>query len=442
MHGLSVIDLSSRQQVRVALACTLVKRAEDQPAFDAAFARWSAASRRREQPESPPVTAPATADGAAHSPPPTAAAEAIRGDLLAALSGMSSADGLEAIAARAAARWSGLGIVSGTERYHVQRVLRALALSDLAQDAVAARRDGADGTLAGLEARLARADVEALLDEFHRLLADEIRARMADATRRTAATDPREEALPRDLRDVDFLRASHRELRQMRLLVRPLARALAARLAQQQRRTQRGRLDMRHTLRASLGSGGVPIEPAYRHRRRTKPELWLLCDVSGSVAEFARFTLAFVCAMHEEFAGLRTFVFVDDIEEITDLLDRRVHDIDPFALLVRASSERRQRRSDYGQALDRFLASYGSTLSSRATVIIAGDARSHAADPGLDRLRAVRHRSRRVWFLNPEAQERWGAGDSAAIAYAGICDRMVEVRNLNQLADAVDELLI
>ena len=82
----------------------------------------------------------------------------------------------------------------------------------------------------------------------------------------------------------------------------------------------------------------MPLEPAYRHRPRTRPELWVLCDVSGSMAEFSRFTLALVYALHEEFSGLRTFVFVDDVHEITDVLDRRLHDVDPYALLARASA--------------------------------------------------------------------------------------------------------
>jgi hypothetical protein len=263
---------------------------------------------------------------------------------------------------------------------------------------------------------------------------------MADGTRRDAR-DTHRGGTAGEAREVDFLRASQQELRQMRVLVRPLARTLAARLAQQHRRTQHGGIDMRRTMRASLDTGGVPIDPVHRHRRRSKPELWVLCDVSGSVADFARFTLAFVCALHEEFAGLRTFVFVDDVEEITDLLDRRIHDIDPFHLLVRASAERSRHQSDYGRVFERFLEQYGAELSPRATVLFAGDGRSHASDPGAAHLRAIRHRSRRLWFLDPEPRTRWNQGDSAAPTYAEICDRFLEVRSMAQLADAVDQLL-
>jgi uncharacterized protein len=158
------------------------------------------------------------------------------------------------------------------------------------------------------------------------------------------------------------------------------------------------------------------------------------------VADFARFTLTFVYAMHEEFSHLRTFVFVDDLEEVTRLLEQRAHDLDPFALLVRASVRHGRRRSDYGRAFERFWSQYGGEVGPWATVILTGDARSHDSDPRGDVLRAIASRARQVWFLNPEPRASWDRGDSVASLYAGICHRMVEVRNLRHLAACVAEL--
>jgi uncharacterized protein with von Willebrand factor type A (vWA) domain len=447
MAALEHVELASRAETRVALATTLVKRSEDVSAFDAAFERWFVAPA--EPLSGPPLAGTPPARPAGERPPGREAvdrelddareAAAIRDQLATALAAGDVA-ALADLAARAVRRWAGLDTVAGSDRYHMQRLLRGLDLSAIAQDALRRERGDRDRRSA-LEERLARADIEAQLDRLRRLLADELRARQSERSRRRAALEGREEPAPGRLDDVDFLRASTQELRQMRNVVRPLARKLAARVAQQHRRSRVGRLDMRRTLRASLESGGVPLDPAYRHRRRTRPELWMLCDVSGSVAEFSRFTLAFVYAMHEELSGLRTFVFVDDVEEITDVLDRRIHDVDPFGLLVRASASRAHHRSDYGQVLRQFLDRYGSQVTPRATLLITGDARTHHRDPGADALRALCHRARQVWFLNPEPRERWDQGDSVASLYAVVCDRMVEVRNLNQLADCVTGLL-
>jgi uncharacterized protein with von Willebrand factor type A (vWA) domain len=414
--ALEQVDLASRSETRVALATTLVKHSEHLGAFDAAFERWFG----------PPMAPPPTAadddalDGAEDA--------SIRRRLAQALAS-GDVDALPALAAQAVRRWAGFGMVAGSDRYRLHRLLRGLDLSAVRQDAV--RRGRGAGRRTALDERLAQADVEALLDRYRQMLAAEIRAGGAEVG--APATPSPDE--------VDFLRASTGELRDMRAAVRPLARRLAAKAAHQQRRSRGGRLDMRRTLRGSLQSGGVPLDPAYRHRPRSRPELWVLCDVSGSMAEFSRFTLALVYALHEEFSGLRTFVFVDDVHEITDVLDRRLHDVDPYALLARASASRARHRSDYGRVLRSFLDQYGGQLSRRATLVVTGDARSHHGEPGLHALREIHRRSRRIWFLNPEPRDRWDQGDSVASLYALACDRMAEVRNLRQLGACVTDLL-
>jgi uncharacterized protein len=414
--ALEQVDLASRSETRVALATTLVKHSGHLGAFDAAFERWFG-------PPTPPTRAAADDDGLEG-----AEDAAIRRRLAEALAS-GDVDALPALAAQAVRRWAGFGLVAGSDRYRLHRLLRGLDLSAVRQDAV--RRGRGGERRAALDERLAQADVEALLDRYRQLLAAEVRAGSAEPG---APVTPSPD-------EVDFLRASTGELRDMRAAVRPLARRLAAKAAHQQRRSRGGRLDMRRTLRGSLQSGGVPLDPAYRHRPRTRPELWVLCDVSGSMAEFSRFTLALVYALHEEFSGLRTFVFVDDVQEITDVLDRRLHDVDPYALLARASASRARHRSDYGRVLRSFLDQYGSQLNARATLVVTGDARSHHGDPGLQALREIHRRSRRIWFLNPEPRDRWDQGDSVATLYALACDRMAEVRNLRQLGACVTELL-
>src|SRR5438034_1270266 len=144
-------------------------------------------------------------------------------------------------------------------------------------------------------------------EAFRRLIADEIRHRLLELKGFAAAEPP--------IEDVDFLGASPTELREMRNAIRPLARKLAARVAHRRRLRRHGRLDARRTIRRSLSAGGVPLEPAFRYPRVSKPDLYLLSDVSGSVAEFAQFTLSLLYAMSDEFPRIRSFAFVDGIDE-------------------------------------------------------------------------------------------------------------------------------
>jgi hypothetical protein len=415
--------------VRVALAATLIKRSADFALFATVFDRCF------------PAAAP-DAPGDLPRDLPTSAPDLAPGDQLAAGLAAGDAGQLDALARRLVGRYGGFGSVSASERYHQQRVERAIDLSRAFQTALRASRPEGERRPV-LDEALARAEIEGRLQQFRRQLREEVRRRMGDEAVAPSLSASVSESESASVEDTDFLGASTTELRAMRQAVRPLARRLAARLASRDRRQDRGRVDVRGTIHRSLGSGGVPVDLNHRRRRRSRPDLWLLCDVSGSVADFARFMLSFLYAMHEEFPRIRTFLFVDDVEEVTDLLAARAHDVDPFALprglLARATNAGR-RRSDYGRALELFWSRYGHEVGPRATVVISGDARTHDRDPRGDVLAAVAGRARRVWFLNPEPRAAWDLGDSVASLYGGICHHMAEVRNLRQLAACVAEL--
>ncbi len=175
----------------------------------------------------------------------------------------------------------------------------------------------------------------------------------------------------------------------MRETIRPLARTLATRMARRRRRRDRGRLDVRRTVRRSLSSGGVPIDPVFRRPKVARPDLYVLCDVSGSVAEFASFTLTLLQAMASEFPRMRTFAFVDGVDEVTAHLKDVASFLEVRHVLYRADVVRADGHSDYGAVLDQFWEHHSSSIDPRSTVIITGDARSNHRPP------SRRRRSRR-----------------------------------------------
>ena len=120
--------------------------------------------------------------------------------------------------------------------------------------------------------------------------------------------------------DADFLTSSREQITAMRAVMDPLARKLASRLSAKRRHNRRGSLDFRRTIRKSLGTGGVPVYPVYGKPKPSKPELFVVADISGSVSTFAAFTLQLVFALRTQFAKVRTFVFVDGVDEVTELL--------------------------------------------------------------------------------------------------------------------------
>ena len=439
------IDLARRDQLRAALGATLVKRAEHLPAFDSLFDIYFAVSREQERTAA--TTLDRVGDGGREEVLAPGGGEAGReeepsADLLAMLLDAlrtDDEDALRTLAALAVDLFGGISAQrSASERYYLYRILRQLELSELLRRAMALEREeDAEGRTA-LTDRLARDELTRRLEEFRKLLGQEVRWRLSEVR---GAPDAADAFHDRPIEDVDFLAASPTALRQMREAIRPLAQKLAARIAHRKRYRRHGRLDVRRTMRRSLSAGGVPLDPAFRYPRTSKPDLYLLCDISGSVSEFARFTMSLLSAMKEEFSRIRLFVFVDGIDEVTGRFDAATDWLAPRNLLYRTNVISGDGHSDYGNVFRRFWHLYGyADLDPRATVILTGDARNNYREPGANVLRLVGERARKLYWLNPEPRHDWNTTDSIIDAYSPACTAVFEARNLRQLAEFVYQI--
>jgi len=242
--------------------------------------------------------------------------------------------------------------------------------------------------------------------------------------------------------DVDFMHASREEMQQLQRAIEPLTRALAARLAQRRRRRNRGTLDFRQTVRHSLSYGGVPAEPKFKHPKPSKPEIMVVADISGSVASFARFTLQFVYAMAGQFSKVRSWVFIDGIDEVTRFFDESnelteaVHRVNTEADVVWVDGH-----SDYGHAFEVFHDRHLHEITPKTAIILLGDARNnyHATQNWV--LKELRQKARRLYWLNPEPRGYWDTGDSVVSEYGVHCDGVYECRNLRQLERFVSAVI-
>ncbi|MFI9383727.1 VWA domain-containing protein [Kutzneria sp. NPDC052558] len=292
---------------------------------------------------------------------------------------------------------------------------------------------------AGFTERLDRDEVRRRIERFRELVRGEALRRVAElrGRERLART-----AVPPTPDQLDFLQAGRAQVAEMRRMVQPLARKLATRLAARRRRAARGQIDLRRTLRRSLSTGGVPMTPVFRRHRPGRPEIVLLCDMSGSVASFANFTMLLVQALRDQFSKVRVFAFVDGMDEVTHLVTNGV--ADPAALGARILSEasiiRWDGHSDYGRSIDEFADRYADAIGPKTSVLILGDARNNNGDPRLAVLAQILRPARRAFWLNPERRDLWNTGDSAAHDYATVIE-MHECRNARQLGALVSRLI-
>ena len=240
--------------------------------------------------------------------------------------------------------------------------------------------------------------------------------------------------------DIDLMHATRNEIEEVEQAIRPLARKLTTRLGQRRRHGSKGRLDVRRTIRKSLGHGGVLLEPAFKQPRLSKPEIVILCDVSGSMATFARFTMQLTYAISAELAKVRVFAFVDGLDEVTQYFSNDTDFADGLiAMGSGADIVRSDGHSDYGRSFIEMSERYEDAITSRSTVIIAGDARNNYRDPGLNAFGRIAERSRATLWLNPEPTRFWDTGDSVMSRYKGVCDSVDQVRTLRQLEEFVEK---
>jgi uncharacterized protein with von Willebrand factor type A (vWA) domain len=439
-EALRFTDLGDRAAFKATLGSTLVKNARHYEAFEIAFEVHFALLRPAPGDDVDDVAPAGRPRQSAQPAGSSGGGEADLESLIQALM-RALAEGDQGLL-RAVARQS-VGRLAGMERgrpvggtYYLYRTLRRLDLDHILEGLLESANESPKTT--PLEARLLREEYEERIEDFREEVRAEIRRRLVADRGRVAVAKTLRRPL---LEDTDLMHASREELAILGQVIHPLTRRLAARLAQRRRRGRRGRLDFRRTVRRSLSTGGVPMEPQFRTPRPTKPEVFLLCDISGSMATFARFTLQFVYAMSGQFSKLRSFVFVDGLDEVTDHFEAGA----AFEVaLERVSREAEvvwlDGHSDYGHALARFWERYGGDLTPRSTVIVTGDARNNYRDARGDVMAGIAEAARAVYWLNPEPQAYWNTGDSVMSAFAGHCDDVFEVRNLRQLESFVEGL--
>ncbi|MCU7822113.1 VWA domain-containing protein [Kitasatospora sp. DSM 101779] len=427
--ALAVLGLADREHVREGLAAVLLRADGQRAVFDAVFDLFFPLG----------VGTPHGAGQAPAAPVDRPALVAdLRGRLAEALAAGDRTAGAR-IAGEAVEALGRYGTSPGTDGWSAYQTLGLLQPETLLARVLAALRTGVAGPDDdGLAERLAEDEIRRRIREFRTQVGTEARRRVAElrGTERIA-----ERAVAPTPDRVDFLAAGAEQLAELRRTVQPLARKLATRLAARRRRAAHGRIDLRRTLRRSLSTGGVPMRPAYRQRRPARPEIVLLCDVSGSVAGFAQFTMLLVRAMRDQFARVRVFAFVNRTDEVTRLV---AGDTDPAELgrriLTEAAVAGWHGSSDYGAALGEFAERHLDAVGPRTAVLVLGDARTNGWDPNLHALQGIADRARRVIWLNPEQTTLWGTGDSAALAYATVVD-MYPCRNARRLTDLVARLL-
>jgi len=309
--------------------------------------------------------------------------------------------------------------------------------------------EGAGQQLEGLLERMREQgmgdDAVAQMQELIRKLMETVRRSVRNFTERELQQQNHNymEKFRREmLTEKSFYHLTEDEILRMREVVTRLAQRIKNILSIRKKRQKRGKLDLHQTLRRNMARGGIPFEVIYKTRRKDRPKLVIMCDVSSSVANVSRFMLQFMYSLQEAFTKIRCYVFVAELGEVTDVF----HNGDVSSAVEKALEGgdviNVYTRSNFGYAFHEFWKNHLSAVDNKTTVIILGDARNNYNDARAWCVRDIQNKAKNLVWLNPESPSAWGFGDSVMDRYMPYCDVVEECRNLRQLSKVVDQIVL
>jgi hypothetical protein len=421
MRAVEKVGFAERTILRDTLLLTLAKSEDEKKALGACFDLFFSRPEPRQEANDDAANAETPA-----SQSQSAASDGAESQSLGQLAQMLLSQDRNALAAAIANASAGASL--SDIRFFTQRGIFSSRI--LQQMGIARLNDDLEALTAGNPA----------LAERLATLTDGLRENVRDAVSQALLLYGREEAenLRNEiLRNAPLSRIEPRQIEQMRALIRQIARRLRERYSKPRKRQRRGHLDVRRTLRRNAAWGSVPFLTAWKRRRRDRPKIVALCDVSGSVARVSDFFLLLIHSLHEVVSDVRSFAFSGHLIEVSDILEAKSAEEAMAEIMGKVGFG----SSDYGNSLADFERGWMSNVTPQTTVIVLGDARSNNLDPGADILRRVSERAKRVVWLNPESRLTWGFGDSEMPRYATFCNVVRQCATAQQLERAVGDIV-
>ncbi|MGW8319789.1 MAG: vWA domain-containing protein [Candidatus Promineifilaceae bacterium] len=428
MHAVRVLGVTDRDLFRQSLRATLVKESEDFPVFEELFPLFFGSG-------GPPLQNALEDMTPDEQEMLKAALSAMSGRLEQLLDWLTSGQGpskeeLEELARRAGAEWANN---PGEARWISRRMLRQMGfqhLEEMLQELVQRLQ----------EMGMSQEAIEKLLGvvEANRgALAEQVAQQVGLQVAQERA-DRADELFGSDLMHKSFQSLTESEAELLRKEIQRLVAQLRSRAALRRKRGKSGKFDPKGTIRANQRYGGVPLEMKFK-KKKLKPNLVLICDVSTSMRPVSEFMLRIIYELQDQVAKARSFAFNADMEEISvtlsgnraaDAIAEVLYNIPPGYYAT-----------DLGNSLATFFGNWSDSVTGRSTVIVLGDGRNNYNSPRIDLMKDLQRRAKRLIWFNPEHRRQWGSGDSDMLDYAPICDEVFQVRNLAQLSAAVDQLL-
>jgi uncharacterized protein with von Willebrand factor type A (vWA) domain len=431
-HTVASVGYSDRQLLKDSLSLTLAKTVEEKILFEDCFdlyfkreamAAPAAQTARENGMEPDPSGMPGQGGGPGEGQSGGGGGGSALGKMLLANDEAGLAAAMEAGAEEVGV--SNISLFTQTNMY-ARRILDRMGLAELEREIEALRATG----------NPADAERAALLEAARQDLGARTRA-FVERQLALFGAGTRKEIREGALRTAQLSQLDRRDFDRMHALVRDMAKRIASKYGRQRHRDRKGVLDTRRTLRRNMSFDSIPFRTVWKREKIDKPKVMAICDVSGSVAQVARFLLLFIYALTDTMRDIRSFAFSGDMIEVSEILERE--DIEPSIMKILEAVGFRS--TNYGKSLEDFDRIALNKLDRKTTVIILGDARGNRNEPRIDIMEKIFNRSSRVIWLNPEHRASWGTGDSDMMRYMPFCHQVSTCGTIAHLERVVADLL-
>lgn len=431
LHAVETLGVTDKDVFRASLRTTLIKESDDFTAFEELFPLYFGGG-------GPPLQNALEELSEDDQELLQAALSALSGRLQQLMDWLTSGDGptkeeLEELARQAGAQWAN---DPREARWVTRRMLQQMGFGHL-EEMIRQLRERLQAMGMSQEA------IEKLMgvvEANREALAEQVAQQVGLQIAEQRANRP-DELFGSDLMHKPFQSLSEEELNLLRKEVQRLVAQLRSRAALRRKRGNKGRFDSKSTIRANQRYGGVPMELKFK-KKKLKPSLVLICDMSRSMLHVTEFMLRLIYELQDQVTKTRSFAFYADMEEVSvTLAGNRASEAAEEILSTFYGHSPAHYATDLGHSLDTFFDKWLSAVNGRTTVVILGDGRNNYNSPRLDLMKDLQRRARRLVWFNPEHQRKWGTDDSDMLEYAPICDAVYVVNNLAQLSAAIDKLM-
>jgi len=250
-----------------------------------------------------------------------------------------------------------------------------------------------------------------------------------------------EEIIERYLRHMKLSNLEQRDFHRMHVIIRKMVKRLKNVHSRRIKRSRRGWLDVKKTLRESVAYQGLLFDTRWKAKKLDRMDIMALCDVSRSVEAVSHFMLLFLYSLNEVVAEISSLIFCSNLVEVTHVFEE--YEVEEAIVRLKRGNGLgiQLGRTNYGQVFLDFKTKWLDEVSHKTTVLILGDARNNYGNPQTDILKLMKERAKRIVWLNPEPRTFWGTGDSEMDRYLPYCYLAKECSTVTHLERAIDFLL-